>query len=687
MGKQYTRSYIFLFFLLVLTIKLNAQWKQLNMPDGGQVRCLALKGDSIYAGTAGGLFVSANDGKSWDIINNGLPNHMISSIAVNGNDVFVGTSRGVYRSTNNGFSWKHLTNGIFENGTAASLMCNGSTIVAGIISIAYVSTDNGDSWKKATVPPPIFGYIGDMLMDDNTLVGGFCDGGICTSHDYGVTWTPKNNGIVSSYCYMNCLLKRNDTIFGGSANGVYASGDHCESWKTISTNFPVNKRILSMETIGNILFAGTDGVGIYASTDGGKSWLPLKNGIVDGAIVWSLQTKGNLLFAGTNQGVYISDDMGASWNLSNKGLSAHYIEKIETFDNIIYCGTYFSGAFISKDNGSTWTQAKKGISVNADIHSFAYDGTAVYAATKQGVQKTLDGGDNWDTVNTGLPIGEYNGVHAVAAKGKMLFASTNNKGMYQSNDHGASWTKSNGFVNDVFTNRYTSTLSLLYAATASGVYFYNEAKDVWEKTGSDPANKYVNQLAVLDNEFYAATIEGISKSTDNGVSWTPANTGISSEMFIHTIYNFNDRLLIGNMADLLFSTDHANSWTSIRENLPVCAVSDMIKIGNNFYVGTGGSGIWYKPAAEVLSVSENGNADVFVVYPNPGNGVFKIALAANVSDQVDQIKIINEVGECIYQLPHLLTDEINFSNQPKGLYILQIISKEGRSESHKIILE
>jgi hypothetical protein len=38
----------------------------------------------IYAGTAGGLYISKDNGNSWSIIGNGLPNIGIESIAISG---------------------------------------------------------------------------------------------------------------------------------------------------------------------------------------------------------------------------------------------------------------------------------------------------------------------------------------------------------------------------------------------------------------------------------------------------------------------------------------------------------------------------------------------------------------------------------------------------------------------------
>lgn len=677
------KLYVFSFFLLTLIPHgLLAQWKPLTFPDGGNVRCFALKDSDIYAGTGGGLYVSRDNGKVWHPIPNGLPNYDVYSIAVNGNDMFVGTGRGLFRSRDNAVSWQLLDNGLFSIGTSKSIMCNDSVIVTGTISINYLSTNNGDSWKQLIFPTSA--YLNTMIMDNNTIVGGLWSEGICTSADYGHTWDIKNKGL-PFYFNTNALLKKNDTIYAGGSDGVYASLDHCETWKKMDADLPSGLMVYSLTSIGNVLYAGTDKAGLYKSIDGGKSWTSQNTGIDQGAIVWSLQVKGKLLFAGTNNGIYISEDNGTTWIASNKGIAAQYIKKIEVFGDTICVGTFLSGAFFSYDNGLTWKRAKNGMSVNSIVYSFIQEGNTFYAATSNGVQKSTDGGMNWIAVNNGLPANNDGGtVYSLAVRDKIIFALLSD-GIYQSNDFGTSWSSSLKIAKPF---GFRATPTRLYAATDKGVFFYDEGvTNFWKTTSKVVSQPQVNKLVVLGNDFYASNLDGIYKSSNEGDSWTQTNFVVPPYNSYYFFESFNNILFTGFYSELFSSVDYGNTWGSEHDNLPICPITDILKVKDIVYAGTGGNGIWYTPLGEILGISENVSNENLIIYPNPSNGIFQIYESqSKLLNQVCELDVINTMGECAYHTI-AIPSELDLHNQPKGMYVIRIRFKNGACENHKVIVQ
>ena len=65
---------LIVFFVLAFAASLsNAQWVQTNGPYGGTVRCFAVSGTNLFAGTSDGeVFLSANNGTSWTAVDSGL---------------------------------------------------------------------------------------------------------------------------------------------------------------------------------------------------------------------------------------------------------------------------------------------------------------------------------------------------------------------------------------------------------------------------------------------------------------------------------------------------------------------------------------------------------------------------------------------------------------------------------------
>ena len=62
------------------------------------VSSLVISGNNIFAGTDGGVFLSTNNGSSWNSVNSGLTNTIVSGLAISGNNIFAGIwGGGVWR--------------------------------------------------------------------------------------------------------------------------------------------------------------------------------------------------------------------------------------------------------------------------------------------------------------------------------------------------------------------------------------------------------------------------------------------------------------------------------------------------------------------------------------------------------------------------------------------------------------
>jgi photosystem II stability/assembly factor-like uncharacterized protein len=89
-------------------------------------------GSNLFAGLYGmGVYISTNNGKNWNPLNNGLSDLWIGSIIVSGSNLFVGSQMsGVYYSTDNGLTWTNMELPKSAGG-ALALVVNGSYLYAG----------------------------------------------------------------------------------------------------------------------------------------------------------------------------------------------------------------------------------------------------------------------------------------------------------------------------------------------------------------------------------------------------------------------------------------------------------------------------------------------------------------------------------------------------------------------------
>jgi hypothetical protein len=61
-----------------------------------RVNCLAVSGNIVFAGTSGGIFISADNGTSWTAYSFGPTDVSFLSFAVSGGNLFAGTPHGVW---------------------------------------------------------------------------------------------------------------------------------------------------------------------------------------------------------------------------------------------------------------------------------------------------------------------------------------------------------------------------------------------------------------------------------------------------------------------------------------------------------------------------------------------------------------------------------------------------------------
>lgn len=112
------------------------------------IRVLAVEGSQgIYAGTFdGGVFRSADRGRTWRPISRALPNDSIRGIVVNDSGLFVGTGRGIFKSVNRGQQWVPINKGLTEKSIQVLFGSASGDLYAGTNAGAFRSDDQGKTW-------------------------------------------------------------------------------------------------------------------------------------------------------------------------------------------------------------------------------------------------------------------------------------------------------------------------------------------------------------------------------------------------------------------------------------------------------------------------------------------------------------------------------------------------------------
>jgi len=515
-----------LWMSLVFAVKLDAQdfWTKSGKLLGGKVNTFFTdQSGKIYAGCStlstynqsnppACLYVSPDNGVTWNEL--GFSNNYINFItqSPNGN-LFVGTgftSNGkLYKSTDNGTTWTDITNGI-------NISPYGGT--SSIVSMLAVSNE-------------IF------------IVGSFD----CTyrTTNSGQTWTKltyTEYGYVSDYGSMKCIVKTNsgllanmDTSFGSK---LYRSTDNGLTWTKITQGLPdggVN--FIKIYNVNGAIFACADEKypgGIFKSTDNGLSWNRSNTGFNDTTRVKDIILYNNKLYSLTANGIYTSTNNGGAWTLFNStNQSIRWTNCLGLNSTKLLLGTEGYGV-ISTSDLNNLTVLGPEIRYISQVYNNANN--KLFASTYSGVYSSTDNAATWQKTNS-LPI---ESECFYPKKNGYLFASYGYSGLYRSLDNGVTWDSCN---------------TGLPRGGSTGFYYVKDIISIIE-----------NAAGTL---FIGVEGAGIYKSTNNGVSWLPANAGLPQGNYVkmsHIIATSTGKLFAAQQnSELYTSVNDGVSWSQVTD--------------------------------------------------------------------------------------------------------------------------
>ncbi|MGA2254006.1 MAG: hypothetical protein ABSG53_05035 [Thermoguttaceae bacterium] len=170
--------------------------------------------------------------------------------------------------------------------------------------------------------------------------------------------------------------------------------------------------------------------------DGGKTWQTMQGngrGWDAASVDWSVERPVNIFALRHESGgeVYTSVDLGKSWKLMGKAFTSVGVFGARTF---VATKEKEKGIFRTTDGGGSWRKVSELQPAGRDIRIL--DGTA-YWTSSTGLLVSHDSGKTWSVQGTVIEcsFGPYFGKDArqIVVVGK--------KGLFESNDGGASWAR------------------------------------------------------------------------------------------------------------------------------------------------------------------------------------------------------------------------------------------------------
>jgi photosystem II stability/assembly factor-like uncharacterized protein len=268
------------------------------------------------------------------------------------------------------FAQWEITSGPTEP-NVVTLATNDVLMVASCSSVSstpggYITLDNGSNWSQTGITLPL--EFSALAIDpvDGTIYAG-ASGSFFQSFDAGETYTNTNNGL-PIYTVRDILID-GDNLYV-SNQGIYLSTNEGFNWNLISPVMSSNK----MDKIGSQILVGTFTAGVYYSNNNGNSWSNFTEGLPSAII--DVKIVGSNFLVATNFGVYISNDTGITWTLTDQTEQSSCLYQI---GNTVFSGAD-NGVHISSDGGQTWVPENDGLS-NLTVYSLAANGTYLFAGT------------------------------------------------------------------------------------------------------------------------------------------------------------------------------------------------------------------------------------------------------------------------------------------------------------------
>ena len=461
-------------------------------------------------------------------------------------------------------------------GTFRSVTFTGDTIY-GLTSSENLFTYADNEWEWYENPR----YVNEIFTFHNTLYSLGYDG-VFSFDESSQTWTNQFPKRTSGFSLTNNFLYivSNDTIYKSSDGSNFTTAFDSLTVEVEFFGDTLNQQIISISKIMQVdsvyLVAGLGNMavesrGIFVSHDFGEKWFP-PEGLPEFLRVNNFVYHNDNFYISTNEGAYVSSDLGRSWQPLNEGFTATdtniLLSDLIVQNDHIYTIQSNPRQLFRLSNG-IWepiAQAENTLLVRP------YGGDKLLLSKSDGLW-LYDVITN-DIVNLTEDLIASN-CFVFAIDDDTVLADTGNQN-FLTTDGGTHW--------NVFDHQFNKAMKFsdgLVYTKPDGIHFTN---DLWNSTSNLNSNlpsdylRSISAMSAANGTLYIGfnrtrprthlpavwEAGGVYRSENGGQSWTNINSGLPSQggvrVPVSSLFTQND-MIIANTLEGTFRKKADASWT------------------------------------------------------------------------------------------------------------------------------
>lgn len=406
----------------------------------------------------------------------------------------------------------------------------------------------------------------------------------------------------------NAFVETTDGIFVGGRTGVWRSTDGGTSWQDAATGLPAFVRVTELAADGTTVFAATFSDGVWRSDDAGATWVDVTNNmpgsqsssiVVSNGQVFALNADINTL------GLFVSDDLGASW--TELPIPESFSVLFARGGTLLAAG--FFNAYHSSDGGQTWTPSNSGFPIFGLTNSFAADVTSFYGLTdRDGLFRSDNAGVDWIDITPPVDPTSLFAFNTDGARGYALARQGSDAIILFTDDSGVSWTIAPDVLSGVSDGESRAiainSAGDVLAATSRGVSRSVNGGMNWSDANDGLVGTIVTEMAGVGQSVFAVPSRGsVNGSQDQGDNWSVLNNGLpATNGEVSGLHAIDEQTLFaGTRTEGIFrSLDGGQSWSAVNTGVTTFLgsagiqfhqVNDFAVIGNAIVAATGGGTI------------------------------------------------------------------------------------------------